>query len=333
MLMGLVFYYARLLTGREFKGSKAPRIQSADGRIKGRLLRKEGRHRATVAAGTAEPAGADLDLAAAEADEHRRAREVATGIRCELVAGAVGIQFLPADVPLGVNQSHASDSERTETELVADEAFACPADGTPTMAHSVLSRHDQDVTLLRLGELAEGIERPHVLAQSVRRDLTLPVVVELPGLADLFEYELDGTAVAVSRVGHLGEVLGGYGVHRRNGEPSFGARREFRQGLGEFERMARIETEDLGDCLDLVRDRLGALVLLRVRVAGTNFLVGELVGHGQLSDELRDPVLQFATALVEPLCTRIVELGLVVDGLEETDCVETFRVSAGDQCL
>lgn len=178
-----------------------------------------------------------------------------------------------------------------------------------------------------------GMRRASVNSQLRRRDLSLTVVVERPGGRDLSVNELDRLTVLLARTLHFGEVLLGQRVNRRNGEPSLGTLEERRQVLGELDGVTRIKTEDLGDCLDLIRDRLGPLILLRVRVAGTNFLVGVLVGCGQLGDELCDPVLQFATALVEPLCARLVELGLVVDGLEQTDCVETFRVSAGDQCL
>lgn len=120
---------------------------------------------------------------------------------------------------------------------------------------------------------------------------------------------------------------------RRNREPSLSALGELRQVLGVLERLRRIETEDLGDRLDLVVDRLGPFVLLGVRVAGTDFLVGVPIGHEQIGDELRNPVLKFATVFVELLCAGVIELRLVVHGLEETNCVETLWVSAGDQCL
>ena len=286
----------------ELKDSKAPRVQAN----KGRLLRNEARHGAVPADGIVEPEGVEPDLAVAEAED-RRAREDAIGIRSELVTSAVGVQLLPADVPLGMNQSHAPDRESSETELAGHEDLTSPTDGTSAMTHAVLSRHDQDVALLLLADLAEGIERPSVLTETVRRDLALPVVVELPGLADPFEHELDGATVAVSGVGHLREVLGGHSVHRRNGEPSFGAVGEFRQGLGEFERVARIETEDLGECLDLVGDRLRTPVLLRVRVARLDFLVGELVGDGVLLDELFQAHLKLTAVFDDALSTILVE--------------------------
>jgi len=237
-----------------------------------------------------------------------------------------------------MSENDGTDCETSETELALHEDLTSPTNGLATMAHTELGGDDQDVALLRFGDEIQRVRRASVNSQLRRRDLSLTVVVERPGGGDLGVNELDCPAVLQGRIGHFGEVLLGQRVHRRNGEPSFGTVGEFRQGLGEFERVARIETEDLGaedlgDCLDLVVDRLRPLVLLRVRVAGTNFLVGVLVGHGQLGNELRDPVLQFATALVEPLCACLVELGLVVDGLKETDCVETSRVSAGDQCL
>ncbi len=332
MLVGLVFCDACLLTGRELKGSKAPRVQSADRRIKGQLLREEAGHRTEAAVRVANEARAELDPAAVEAEAGRPGK-VAIGLRRELVAGAVHVQFLPADEPFGVGQNDGTDRETSETELVGHEDLASPTNGLAAMAHAELGGDDQDVALLRFGDEIERVRRASVNPQLRRRDLSLTVVVERPRGGDLGVNELDRLAVHLRRVGHFREVLRGQRVDRRNGEPSFGAVRECRQVLGELESLARIEIENLGKSLDLIRDRLGSFVLLRVHVVGTNFFVGVLVGHGQLGDELRDPVLQFATALVEPLCARIVELGLVVDGLEETDCVETFRVSAGDQCL
>jgi len=177
------------------------------------------------------------------------------------------------------------------------------------------------------------MRRASVNPQLRRRDLSFTVVAERSGGRDFLVDEPDRRAVLLGRVGHFGEVLRRQCVHRGNGEPSFGTVREFRQVPDKLESVAWVEIEDLGDCLDLVVDRLRPLILLRVCVGGTNLLVGVLVGHGQLGDELRNPVLQFTTALVEPLCARIVELGLVINGLEETDCVETPRISAGDQCL
>lgn len=307
----------------------APRIQD----LKGQLLREEGRSGTAAAARIAEPARAELDLAVEE-EEEWGVIEADIGIRIvELVTGAVHVEVIVVGEPFGVRQQHDADGERSETELVGRENLASPTDRLAAMAHAELRGDDQDVALLRFGDEIERVRRASVNPQLRRRDLSLTVVVERPGGRDLGVNELDRLAVLLGRIGHFGEVLLGQRVDRRNGEPSFGAVRECRQVLGELESLARIEIENLGKRLDLIRDRLGSFVLLRVRVVGTNFFVGVLVGHGQLGDELRNPVLQFTTALVEPLCARVVELGLVVDGLEETDCVETFRVSAGDQCL
>jgi len=296
------------------------------------LLREEAGHRTEVAAREVNEVRDEPDLADAEVEVGRLGK-VATGPRSEFVARAVHVQFLPTDEPFGMSENDGTDCETSETELVGHEDLTSPTDGLATVTHAELGRDDQDVAILCFGDQIERVRRASVNPQLRRRDLTLTVVVERPGVGDLGVNELDRLAVLLSRIGHFGEVLLGQRVDRRNGEPSLGALGEFRQGLGEFERVARVEIENLGKCLDLIRDRLGPLVLLRVRVVGTDFLVGVLIGHGQLSDELGDPVLQFATALVEPLCACLVELGLVVDGLEEADCVETFRVSAGDQCL
>ena len=285
-------------------------------------LREEGRSGTIVPVGVDVPAGAELDPAAVEVEE-RRAREVATGARGELVTSAVDVELFPLNETFRVGEHHDADCEGSETELVGREDLTCPAHRTALVTETELGRNDEDVeVLLLVAELLEHLHRLGVLSQVLRSELAVTVVVELPLRRDHCEHLLD--RLTVGRRERL---------PLRNGEPSLGTVRKRRQVLGELESLARVEIEDLGNRLDLVVDRLRPLVLLRVRVAGTDFLVGVLVGHGQLGDELRDPVLQFATALVEPLCARIVELGLVVDGLEETSCVETFWVSAGDQCL
>ena len=313
----------QLTRSQKIQGFKASRID---------LLREEPGHRTEAVARRDANEARDEPDPAVEV-EAGRPGEAAIGPRRELVAGTIHVQFLPTDEPFGMSENDGTDREASETELVGHEDLTSPTDGLATVTHAELGRDDQDVALLRFGDQIERVRRASVNPQLRRRDLTLTVVVERPGVGDLGVNEMDRLAVLLDRIGHFGEVLRRQCVHRGNREPSFGTVREFRQGLGEFERVARVEIENLGKCLDLVVDRLRPLVLLRVRVAGTNFLVGVLVGHGQLRHEPPDPFLQFATALVEPLCAGVIELGLVVDGLEETDCVETFRVSAGDQCL
>lgn len=68
----------------------APRIQD----LKGQLLREEGRSGTVVLVGADEPVGAELDLIIVEAEERRGRREVAIGVRSELVTRAVHVQFL-----------------------------------------------------------------------------------------------------------------------------------------------------------------------------------------------------------------------------------------------
>ena len=320
--------FVRGLKDQETKIQKSQELKSASFK----LLREEAGRRAKALVSTADPDRAEPDLAVVEA-EVRSEREAAIPAKKELVAGTIHVQFIPTEEPLGMSPNDGTDREASETELVGHEDLMSPTGGLATMAHAELGRDDQDVALLRFGDQIERVRRASVNPQLRRRDLTLTVVVEQPGGGEIGVNELDRQAILLSRIGHFREVLLGQRVDRRNGKPPLGIVRKHGQVLGEPARLTRIKIEDFGDCLDLIEDRLRPFVLLRVRVVGTNFLVGVMVGLGQLSDELGDPVLQFATALVEPLCACLVELGLVVDGLEETGCVETFRVSAGDQCL
>jgi len=303
----------------EFKGSKVPRIQD----LKGQLLREEAGHRTEEVERAANEARAEPDPAVAEA-EAGRPGEAASGLRRELVAGTIHVQFLPTDEPFGMSENDGTDREASETELVGHEDLTSPTDGLATVTHAELGRDDQDVALLRFGDQIERVRRASVNPQLRRRDLTLTVVVERPGVGDLGVNEMDRLAVLLDRIGHFGEVLRRQCVHRGNREPSFGTVREFRQGLGEFERVARIETEDLGDRLDLVVDRLRPLVLLRVRVVGLHLLVLELVGDRQILERgdggRADGLGEIVAVFDDALCARVVETELRENFLHGVGC-------------
>ena len=131
------------IQGSNDKESKDPRIQD----LKGRLLREEGRRGATELVGIVEPAGAEPDPAAAEAEE-RRAREAATSLRSELVTGAVDVELFPLNLAFGVGQQHDADCEGSETELVGHEDLTCPAHRTAPVTETELGRNDEDIKVI-----------------------------------------------------------------------------------------------------------------------------------------------------------------------------------------
>ena len=96
------------------------------------LLREEGRLGTIVPVRVIDPVRVEPELAIVEAEE-RRAREVAIGVRCELVV-AVGVELFPADVPLRMGQRDSADCQTSQTELVDDEDLAGPTDGSSAMA-------------------------------------------------------------------------------------------------------------------------------------------------------------------------------------------------------
>ncbi len=276
----------------------------------------------------AEPVGVETDPVDGEAAEERRAREAAKAARSELVTRAVDVQLFPPNFAFRVGQQHDADSEGTETELVGLEDLACPANRATAIPETELGRNDEDVVILLLvAELLEHLRRLRVLAQVLRSEPAVTVVVELPLRRDHREHLLERLAVG------RGDLL-----PPRNGEPSFGAVGQLRQVLGVLERARRVEIEDLGDYLDLIRDRLGALVLLRIRVARLDFLVGELVVQRELLDADDDASLKLVTVLDELLDAVLVEETLgdcAIHGVfrEPLDLLLLSVCDGGDQCF
>jgi len=73
--------------------------------------RDEPRGRAIELAGVVDPVGAEPDLVVEEEVEERRVRELAIGVRRVLVTGAVDVQLLPLNEPLGMRQDHNPNSK------------------------------------------------------------------------------------------------------------------------------------------------------------------------------------------------------------------------------
>jgi len=224
-----------------------------------------------------------------------------------------------------VGQQHDADSEGTETELVGLEDLACPANRATAMPQTELGRNDEDVVVLLLvAELLEHLRRLRVLAQVLRSELAVTVVVELPLRRDHREHLLD--RLAVRRRERL---------PLRNGEPSFGVGRK--RLLGDLLVGGPDAREELPQDVGLLRDPLD-LVALGIRVARLNFLVGELVGHRELLDAGDDASLELVTVLDELLDAVLVEETLgdcAIHGVfrEPLDLLLLSVCDGGDQCF
>lgn len=149
------------------------------------------------------------------------------------------------------------------------------------MADPVLHGNDQDVALLRFSDLLERLERADMLTQLAGGDLAFAIVVEVPRLAELFENELDGTAVLLHGVGDLGEVTLGDRIDGGNGEPSFCTVGKLKRRQDRLDPVARVterQTELLGEDVHLSADRFRTTVLFRVHVVRASLFVLVLVG-------------------------------------------------------
>lgn len=288
------------------------------------MQRDEGRSGTVALVGEVKPVGVELDLAVAEAEE-RRVREVAIGVRRELVTSAVDVELFPLNETFRVGEHHDADCEGSETELVSREDLTCPANRTAPVTETELCRNDEDVVILLLvAELLEHLHRLGVLSQVLRSELAVTVVVELPLRRDHRENLLDRFAIRRRERLPL-----------RDGEPPFGVRgkRLFGQLLiGEADAREEL-TQDVG----LLRDPLD-LVALGIRVARLHFLVGELVGHRELLDAGDDASLELVTVLDELLDAVLVEETLgncAIHGVfrEPLDLFLLSVCDCGDRCF
>ena len=266
-----------------------------------------------VRVGVVAPVGEELDLGAAEAEaveaELQREREVAIGVRRELVTSAVDVELFPLNETFRVGKQHDADGEYTESALVGREDLTCPANRTAPVTETELCRNDEDVVILLLvAELLEHLHRLGVLSQVLRSELAVTVVVELPLRRDHCEHLIDGLTVGRRERLPL-----------RDGEPPFGVRGKRLFGdtlVGEADTREEL-TQDVG----LLRDPLD-LVALGIRVAGLHFLVLELVGDRQILQRgeggRADGLGEIVAVFDDALCARIVETELsenLLDGV------------------
>ncbi len=97
----------------------------------------EPRRGAIALVGAVDTVGDELDLAAAEAED-RRVRELANGIGSVFVTGAVDVQLLALNEPLGMRQDHAPCDEGPQAELVGSVDHAHPSHGPTAMGQAKL---------------------------------------------------------------------------------------------------------------------------------------------------------------------------------------------------
>lgn len=187
-----------------------------------RLLREKAGRGAKGPEGIRDPARAELDLVVVE-EEERRVSELAISVSREFVAGTVDMQLFPVNEALGMGENHTPNCKRSEAELRIGDNLASPTSGTSAMPHSELGWDEEDVARLLLTEGVEDLGGAGVHLETIRGELALPVVVELPRISDLFENEIHGSAVALGWVGDLREEQLGQSRDRGTGEPSFGA--------------------------------------------------------------------------------------------------------------
>ncbi len=240
------------------------------------------------------------------------------------------MELLPANETFRMDEDHATNLEGAETKLVADEDLACPANRATAMPQTELGCDDEDVALLLSRESLESLGCPRVLPQTVRRDLTVPVVVESPRPSDLAEKQIDRTAPTLGGVNDIGEELHRDCRDRWNGEPPFRTFGQSLEALRVRQGRRRIEVECSGDDLDLLRDRLRSPVLLGVNPGRVNFLVRELVGPAIVGDETSNQ-LGKPRGLVDTLGFFLRETRRVKGGSHDPHEMTTFFVPIGDR--
>jgi hypothetical protein len=200
------------------KGKKGRRSRGSEGPVTPRARNAEARGRPIVPVRIADEARAEPEPAAAEVPDRGEAG-IGTGLRSEVVAGAVRVELLPAHEALGVGGGHRTDLEATETELVGPEHLTAPARRLSPVAETELRGDDHDRRLLLAGDGRERLDRARGAREPVGRELALAVVVEGARLGELLDEEVERAAVPLARVIHVREVLGRDGLDRRDGEP------------------------------------------------------------------------------------------------------------------
>jgi len=299
------------------------------------LLRETERGRATAAAGIEHVPRAELDLIVAEA-EVRGVIEHVIAVMGKLIASHIHVQLLETDEPLGVSQDNGTACNAREAVFVGRERLVRPTHGLTLVDHAELGCDDEDLRLLLFLEFRHRFHRTSRNPQVSRIDLVRPVVVERALGSDLVQHELDSPAVLLAGVNDLGEVLGCQRINARDGEPSFGAVRQFGKRLGVLQRLGRVESEDCSKSRNLLFDRLGAVVLGGVTQVRADFFVLEPTVAAVLGNEAINQVGK-TCGFVDALRFLLGEACLVVGCLDHRHELETLLVPTRDygrsQCI
>lgn len=294
----------------------------------------EARGRPIVLARIVDAVRVEPELAAVE-EPDRGAVGNGTGLRSEVVAGAVCVELLPAHEALGVGGGHRTDLEATETELVGPEHLTAPARRPSPVAETELRGDDHDRRLLLAGDGRERLDRARGAREPVGRELALAVVVEGARLGELLDEEVERAAVPLARVLHVREVLGRDGLDRRDGEPPLRqvGQRELREPpLDEGHGGLEGERQEGRDRRHLLADGGGAPVLGRVDPRRADLLLRVAVRDREPGEELAHPRLELAPVLDDALGAIVVEARLVDGGRDEVEKARSLRIPGRDQC-
>lgn len=299
------------------QGSRNPKVQEV--KTSGfNQLRQEAGSRAKVLVGIGDIAGVEHDLAFVE-EEVRSVREIAIGIRRELVSGTIDPEIVVVLETFRMCQEHNPDREGAKTELAGVHHFARPTDRTARMTLAELDGNNQDVrTALRFGELAEELLRASQLTQVLRTELATVVELAAAGLADHGQHLCDCFAVG------RGNLFPPW-----NGEPPFGVRgkRLFGQLLIGGADAREELTQDVGLLNDTLR-----LVAREIPVVGLNFLV-DVTFTSQFANQPLKLLPHFIAFFDNALGTILTESNGVKPVLYESDNLFSLTFSCGDQCF
>ncbi len=284
------------------KCSKDPSDQNP----KHNLLRDKPRRRTAVPVGNADIVAAEPDPATAEAEDRGAAeRTISNGI--VLVPGTIDPQIVVVLEAFRMRQNHAGNCESSESELLSVHNLAGAADRASPVLDAELARNHEDVVaFLLLPELGPDLGGLGVLAQAIRSQLALAVVVELAvaGLLDEVEHLLQRFPVGRRDL-----------LPARDGEVALRTLRK--RLLGQlFVGVADVRNQ-LAQEVGLLGHALG-LVTREVTVVGLFLFVSVLIGQRQPPDGSHDVGLQFVAVLDESLETVLVEDAL---GNGAIDCV------------
>ncbi|OGZ26924.1 MAG: hypothetical protein A2365_02200 [Candidatus Nealsonbacteria bacterium RIFOXYB1_FULL_40_15] len=228
-----------------------------------------------------------------------------------LGAGTVDPEIVVVGEPFQVCEEHAGDGERIVPELHARHDFQCPTDGTAAVTEAKLVENHEDVVpFLLLAEHLQGLLGLGTKTQAIGPDLTFTVVAEraVTGLLDQVEHLLQGFLVGLADL-----------LPSRDSEEAFGT---FGDGL--FSQLlvgATDARQEFLQPLDLIGDALAVgLVARQVAVGRLDFLVGELVGNGQLADRTDNTSFEIIA-----VCDELLSAVLVGDTVVEHTVNRVFH--------